>query len=111
MLKGSLGQFSDFLSRCEEDVVVLAHTHTWKEHEIESTKNGDIFYINTGTWIDYASDVSLAQHPIAPIQEPITRSAQLSYSHVTVFLQTGLFLGFFCREIECVRCALSRNRK
>ena len=60
MLKGSMGQFGDFLSRCEEDVVVLAHTHTWKEHEIESTKNGDIFYINTGTWIDYASDVSMA---------------------------------------------------
>ena len=59
MLKGSMGQFGDFLSRCEEDVVVLAHTHTWKEHEIESTKNGDIFYINTGTWIDYASDVSI----------------------------------------------------
>ena len=55
-----MGQFGDFLSRCEEDVVVLAHTHTWKEHEIESTKNGDIFYINTGTWIDYASDVSMA---------------------------------------------------
>lgn len=65
MLKGSMGQFGDFLSRCEEDVVVLAHTHTWKEHEIESTKNGDIFYINTGTWIDYASDFSFA-HIVAP---------------------------------------------
>lgn len=60
MLKGSMGQFGDFLSRCEEDVVVLAHTHSWKEHEIKSTKNGDVFYINAGTWIDYASDVSMA---------------------------------------------------
>ena len=60
MLKGSLGRFDDFLSRCEEDVVVLAHTHTWKTHEIECTKNGDIFYINTGTWVDRASVVSMA---------------------------------------------------
>lgn len=60
MLKGSMGQFGDFLSRCEEDVVVLAHTHSWKEQEIKSTKNGDVFYINAGTWIDYASDVSMA---------------------------------------------------
>ena len=61
MLKGSLGKFEDFLSRCEEDVVVLAHTHTWEEQEIKSTKNGDLFYVNTGTWIDFAHDVSEAQ--------------------------------------------------
>ena len=58
MLKGALGNFDDFLSRCEEDVVVLGHTHTWKENEVKGTKNGDVFYVNTGTWIDFASDVS-----------------------------------------------------
>ena len=58
MLKGSLGRFNDFLSRCEEDVIVLAHTHTWKEDEIDGTKNGGAMYINTGTWIDFTHDVS-----------------------------------------------------
>ena len=57
-LKGSMGRFNDFLSRCEEDVIVLAHTHTWKEDEIKGTKNGDSMYVNTGTWIDFAHDVS-----------------------------------------------------
>ena len=34
-------------------------------------------------------------------QEPITTSVQLPYwSYVTAFLQTGLFLGFFIREIR-----------
>lgn len=34
-------------------------------------------------------------------QEPIARSLQLSYkSYVTVFLQTGVYLGFFCRKIR-----------
>ena len=56
-----MGKFGDFLSRCEEDVVVLAHTHTWKENEIQSTKNGDVFYLNTGTWIDFANDVRIAK--------------------------------------------------
>ena len=58
LLKGSMGRFNDFLSRCEEDVIVLAHTHTWKEDEIKGTKNGDSIYVNTGTWIDFAHDVS-----------------------------------------------------
>ena len=53
-----MGRFNDFLSRCEEDVIVLAHTHTWKEDEIKGTKNGDSIYVNTGTWIDFAHDVS-----------------------------------------------------
>lgn len=61
MLKGALGNFEDFLSRCEEDVVVLGHTHTWKENEVKGTKNGEIFYVNTGTWIDFASDFSFAR--------------------------------------------------
>ena len=58
LLKGSMGRFNDFLSRCEEDVIVLAHTHTWKEDEIKGTKNGGSMYVNTGTWIDFAHDVS-----------------------------------------------------
>ena len=58
LLKGSMGRFNDFLSRCQEDVIVLAHTHTWKEDEIKGTKNGDSIYVNTGTWIDFAHDVS-----------------------------------------------------
>ena len=58
LLKGSVGRFDDFLSRCEEDVIVLAHTHTWKEDEIKGTKNGGSMYVNTGTWIDFAHDVS-----------------------------------------------------
>ena len=53
-----MGRFNDFLSRCQEDVIVLAHTHTWKEDEIKGTKNGDSIYVNTGTWIDFAHDVS-----------------------------------------------------
>lgn len=65
MLKGSLGKFDDFLSRCEEDVVVLAHTNSWKEHEVQNTRNGDVFYVNTGTWIDFAHDFSFA-HIVAP---------------------------------------------
>ena len=58
LFKGSMGKFGDFLSRCEEDVVVLAHTHNWKEEEVRNTKNGDVFYLNTGTWVDFAHDVS-----------------------------------------------------
>ena len=58
LLKGSMGRFEDFLSKCTEDVVVLAHTHTWKEHELRGTKMGDMFYLNTGTWIDFAHSVS-----------------------------------------------------
>jgi len=46
--------------RCEEDVVVLAHTHTWKENEIQSSKKGNVFYLNTGTWVDF-HDVSTAE--------------------------------------------------
>ncbi|CAH3174456.1 unnamed protein product [Porites lobata] len=65
LLKGSMGRFNDFLSRCEEDVIVLAHTHTWKEDEIKGTKNGGSMYVNTGTWIDFAHDFSFA-HIVPP---------------------------------------------
>ncbi|KAM7428968.1 hypothetical protein ABFA07_020102 [Porites harrisoni] len=65
LLKGSMGRFNDFLSRCQEDVIVLAHTHTWKEDEIKGTKNGDSIYVNTGTWIDFAHDFSFA-HIVPP---------------------------------------------
>ena len=52
LIIGALGRFDDFLSRCEENVVVLAHTHEWKEQQIEGTKSGRTYYVNTGTWID-----------------------------------------------------------
>lgn len=61
MLKGLLGKFEDFLLRCEEDVVVLVYIYIWKEQEIKSIKNGDLFYVNMGIWIDFVYDVSEVQ--------------------------------------------------
>lgn len=38
MLKGSIGNFGDFLSQCGEDVVVLGHTQVWGDHSINNRK-------------------------------------------------------------------------
>lgn len=56
LLKGALGNFEDFVSRCGEDVVVLGHTHDWRGEKIKS-RIGKLIYVNTGSWIDYAHEV------------------------------------------------------
>lgn len=58
LLKGAIGNFDDFVSRCGEDVVVLGHTHEWRGHRIKN-RTGKAMYINTGCWIDYAHEVRL----------------------------------------------------
>ncbi|XP_078381781.1 uncharacterized protein LOC144664495 isoform X2 [Oculina patagonica] len=60
LLKGSIGNFDDFLSQCGEDVVVLGHTHQWRDHRIRN-RIGKTIYINTGCWIDYAHEFSYAK--------------------------------------------------
>lgn len=62
LLKGSIGNFDDFLNQCGEDVVVLGHTHEWRDHRIEN-RTGKTIYINTGCWIDYAHEVRLENKP------------------------------------------------
>ena len=56
LLKGTIGNFDDFLSQCGEDVVVLGHTHQWRGHRIKN-RTGKSIYINTGAWINFAHEV------------------------------------------------------
>ena len=96
LLKGSMGRFNDFLSRCEEDVIVLAHTHTWKEDEIKGTKNGGSMYVNTGTWIDFAHDVSTLTPSLCSLDRKKNFSLRLICAALpSLFREKGTSAGSF----------------
>ena len=57
MLKASLGDFKDFLAEFGEDVVVIGHTHFCCNENLTG-RAGNLYYANSGTWIDLAEHVS-----------------------------------------------------
>ena len=59
MLKASLGDFKDFLSEFGEDVVVIGHTHYFCCAKALAGRAGNLYYANSGTWIDLVEHVSI----------------------------------------------------
>ena len=63
MLEASLGNFEDFLLEMSEDVIVLGHTHMFRNAKFLG-KLKNMYYVNSGTWIDLCEHVSFAMHII-----------------------------------------------
>jgi len=57
MLEAALGNYEDFLPEMSEDVVVLGHTHRFKNAKFLG-KLEHMYYVNSGTWIDLADHLS-----------------------------------------------------
>ena len=47
MMKASMGDFTDHVKQCFEDVVVLGHTHQWTNQKFHG-RGGDLIYANAG---------------------------------------------------------------
>eukprot|EP00794_Sanderia_malayensis_P000593 gene593-1255_t len=77
MLEGSLGTFNDFLEEMAEDVVVLAHTHIFKNTKFTG-KHGNMYYVNSGTWIDLTEHFSYVK--IVPPKRDEDGIIQLEFS-------------------------------
>ena len=58
MLKGSLGDYNDFLAEFGEDVAIIGHTHLFCLAKNLTGRAGDLYYANSGTWIDLVEHVS-----------------------------------------------------
>ena len=65
MIEAALGNFEDFISEMGEDVIVLGHTHIFRSTKVLS-KLKNMYYINSGTWIDLADHVSLTSLFLRP---------------------------------------------
>ena len=59
MLEGALGNFEDFLLEMSEDVIILGHTHSFKNARFLG-KLEHMYYVNCGTWIDLADHVRVS---------------------------------------------------
>ena len=59
MLEAALGNYEDFLPEMSEDVVVLGHTHRFKNAKFLG-KLEHMYYVNSGTWIDLADHVCIS---------------------------------------------------
>ena len=59
MIEGALGNFEDFLSEMNEDVVVVGHTHHFRNAKFLG-KLDHMYYVNCGTWIDLADHVGFS---------------------------------------------------
>eukprot|EP00794_Sanderia_malayensis_P000598 gene597-1259_t len=77
MLEGSLGTYNDFLKEMAEDVVVLAHTHIFKNAKFIG-KHGNMYYVNSGTWIDLTENFSYVK--IVPPKRNEDGIIQLEFS-------------------------------
>lgn len=51
-----MGFYDDILQKMDEDIVVLGHTHVFKNSVCHS-EIGEAIYANSGTWVDIATEV------------------------------------------------------
>lgn len=56
MLEAALGNYEDFILEMGEDVIVLGHTHIFRNKKVLG-KLKNMYYVNSGTWIDLADHV------------------------------------------------------
>ena len=59
MVEGALGNFEDFLQEMNEDVIILGHTHSFKNTKFLG-KLEHMYYVNCGTWIDLVDHVRVS---------------------------------------------------
>ncbi|XP_067933360.1 uncharacterized protein [Watersipora subatra] len=58
MLKAATGDYKKFIRRCDEDVLVLAHTHRWDLKKYKNYRGNQIVYANTGCWTNNTEEFS-----------------------------------------------------
>ncbi|CAH1272554.1 Hypp4883 [Branchiostoma lanceolatum] len=50
MVMAMMFDFGGFLQTCEEDVVILGHTHYWITEKYTGARGQEVLYANTGAW-------------------------------------------------------------